>query len=409
MTNIKNNIIYGTIIFLFISNLAININELLDFFSSKFISINSPFKSEAPRYENLYRSYCENNFYIINNLKLKHIIIMGFTIFSLLFIIFWYNFISNSFLPLLYSDKISLNGEIRLLFYEKTFNKIKSVVSYETIYYLQIYIFILFFYYLGTIISTYNEYNKNEKNINNSINTIDEIVKDNIKCELYNYLIYKEEYEQNTEILSKYIKRNKNSINALIREEKITEIMKILFTYEISTRESFHHKNKEMSLQNKENKDNNAICAAVSNCFFSSLSNSENNKIFSDYEILESRDIISELINHDQTIMEELRTRYISIKTIINSTSATITRKKDEDLNWYKSKLVFVNLTSVYYSLYAIIFFVFFELKYFNKLFNGHYVDIDVFNSSYSTRNIYIYLRRFLWLVLILLISIIIL
>jgi len=409
MTNIKHNIIYGTIIFLFISNLAINMNELLVFFSSKFISINSPFKSEAPRYENLYRSYCENNFYIMNNLKLKHIIIMGFTIFSILFIIFWYNYISNLFIKLINTYNIPQDGEIKLLFYEKTFNKIKSVASYDTINNLQMYIFILFFYYLGTIISTYNEYNKNEKNINESINTIDEIVKDNIKCELYNYLIYKEEYEQNTEILSKYIKRNENSINALIREEKITEILKILFTYEISTRASFHHKNKELSLQNKQNKDNNAICAAVSNCFFSSLSNSENNKIFSDYEILESRDIISELINHDQIIMEELRTRYLSIKTIINSTSATITRKKNEDLYPYKSKLIFVNLISVYYSLYAIIFFVFFESKKLNKDFNGYYVDIDLFNSSYTDTKNYSYLRIFLWVVLKLLIFIIIL
>jgi len=391
-----NNIIHGIIIILFTINLAINLKELLEFYNSKFIAINSPFKSDAPRYENLYRAYCENNFQIINNLKLKPTIIIGFTIFSLLLIIFYGGM---SIFNIEIINKImgvkQLNGEIKLLFYKKHFNKLSSTNEYNIINSLRIYIGILFIYYLASIISTYTEYNKTEKLKNNYTNNIDEIVKNNIKCELYNYLIYKEDYEQNTEILSKYIKRNENSINELTHEQKIIEIVKIIFTYEISTGSSFHHKNRELSLRNKNNKDNNDICAEVSDCFFSSLSNIKNNEIFSDYDILESRDIISELINYDQYIMEELQIKYLSIRDIIHSASAKITRRKDYDMIGYKFSLAVISLLAIYFSLSAIYFFVFFELTIVNMFWFKFPMTVDTYYSIPRSR----YIDNFIYVV----------
>jgi len=264
----------------------------------------------------------------------------------------------------------------------------------------------MFIYYLVIIIISYYEYDVNDRKVIENIKDIDEIVKKNMKCELYKNLIHKDEYYQNIEILSKYIKRNELNINNLTEKDKIAEIGKILFTYEISTGESFFHNNIRLSLIDKDSKD---ICEEVSKCFFISLSNPNHNEIFSDFEILESRDVISELIKYDQNIMKELKDEYIMLKDRIHNHSANITKNKDYNNTYYKSHLIFVSLSSIYFSLLAITFFGLFEFNYLNQSINGYYLDIDSFYVRNPTIVKYCNIKYITIVIILLTMSIIIL
>jgi len=367
-------VIHFVIILLFTAILVINITQLSTFYYSKFITITAHIKSNAPRYESLYTTYCGNSKYSINNLEINTNILLNFIIFFILFIIFHFTYI-NALISYNFKKFHIMSSEIKLLGYDKYFNKsIKSKSEYSIVSWLWYYILLMFIYYLVIIIISYIEYNINEREIEKNMKSIDEIVKQNMKCELYNSIIHKEEYHQNIEILSKYIKRNENRINQLTDKDKIVEVVKILFTYEVSTGASFYHNNKKLSLKNKDTTD---ICDDATKCFFISLSNTNTNEIFSDFDILESRDVISLLVNYDQKIMNKLKTEYLILKSNIESNSANITKNKDYYNTYYKAHLIGISFPSVYFSMSAIIFFGLFEFNGINKFFNSYYLNID--------------------------------
>jgi len=392
-----NSVIPFIIILLFTTIFVINIVQLSTFYYSKFITKTAHVKSNAPRYESLYDTYCGYSKYSINNLQINSNTLLNAIIFFILFIIFNSTYILN--LKSYYLNNMHIiPNEIKLKGYDKYFNKsIKSKSEYSIVSWLWYYVLAMFIYYLLKIIITYIGYNTNEIDVQENMGGIDDIVKKNMKCDLYNSIIYKEGYDQDIEILSKYIKLNIKRINQLTDIDKIEEVGKILFTYEVSTGTSFFHNNKKLSLKNK---DNNDICNEVSKCFFVSLSNTNNNEIFTEFDMLESRDVIFQLINYDQHIMKELKTGYLMLKDNIERYSANITKNKDYYNTYYQSHLICINLLSVYFSMSAIIFFGLFEFTGINKLINSYYLDIDSFYIIYPLLS---YINKFIKLILVLL------
>jgi len=364
------------IILLFTINLVINISHLYTFLYTKFIINTSPIKSQAPRYESLYLTHCENNIYGINTQTNSRIYI-SFIIFAILSIIFFSNFIS-SFIYNIIKNKYQMKNEIKLLGYDKFFNKsIKSEKDYYVIYLLFIYIGVSFIYYGGVMSYESIGYNTTENDASYNIRSIDAIVEKNLKCDLYNILIDKDDYTPEINRLEKYI-TTENNINELTKTDKIEEINRILFTYTVSTELSFHHNNVKMALT----KDKSDTCSEVSKCFFVSLSNFRNNDIFPDYDVLKCREVISKMVNYNTESINEIKENYEKIRNDVNKHSRNITKNKDYNMMYYKFHLLFVSLSAILISILAIIFFVFFECSSLNTLINSYYIDIDTYFSN---------------------------
>jgi len=349
------------IILLFLINLIINLIHLLNFINSRFILNTSPIRSEAPRYDSLNNTYCEEKEYTISR------IYICFLVFTILFIIFFGNTIANKLRG--FNNNKMIN-EIEIFGYDKYFNmSIKSETEYNIINTLRLYILFSFIYYLCIILYSNNGFNKTESDVKENMKLIDDIVRENRICELYNILIkndYKSPIYKLYEYVTKYPSLDKTEL---------------LFTYILSTNVSFYHDNLKMSMYQDDevdedkNKDkNNNICEKSSNCFFISLSNFKKNLIFPKFEDILDRVRILE--NMDAT-ENDVRANYEKIRENINTYSHNITKNKDYNTILYKFNLIFASIPAIILSLIAIIFFVFFEWTFLNVLINDYYNDID--------------------------------
>lgn len=359
-----SNIIYMIIILLFLINLIINLIHLLNFINSRFILNTSPIRSEAPRYDSLNYTFCEEKEYTISR------IYICFLVFTILFIIFFGNTIANKLRG--FNNNKMIN-EIEIFGYDKYFNmSIKSEREYNIINTLRLYILFSFIYYLSIILYSKFGWNKTESDVKENMDSIDNVVKENRICNLYNILI-KNDYTSPIEKLKSFVEKNSN-------EDK----NKLLFTYILSTDISFYHDNLKMSMyQDKEiNTDNDTnICEKSSNCFFISLSNFKKNVIFPKFEDILDRERILEFIKSND---DEVKETYEKIREKINTYSYNITKNKDYNNMFYKFNLIFASIPAIILSLIAIIFFVFFEWTFLNIYKNGYYNDIDDYLNDES-------------------------
>jgi len=358
-----SNIIYMIIILLFLINLIINFIHLLNFINSRFILNTSPIRSDAPRYDSINYTYCDEKEYIIPR------IYICFIVFTILFIIFYGNTIINTLRGF---NRNKMTNEIEIFGYDKYFNmSIKSETEYNIIYILRLYVLFSFIYYLYVIIYSNIGLNKTESDVKYNMKLIDNIVTKYRICNLYNILI-KNDYESPIVKLENYVKDNQN-----------LDKTELLFTYILSTDISFYHDNLKMSLTQDEVIDednNNNICDKSSNCFFISLSNFKKNLIFPKFEDILDRSRIIKIINAD----DEVEVNYEKIREDINTHSYNITKNKDYNTIFYKFDLIFASIPAIVLSLIAIIFFVFFEWTFLNIKINGYYNDVDDYLNEES-------------------------
>lgn len=359
-----SNIIYMIILILFLINLIINFIHLLNFINSRFILNTSPIRSDAPRYDSINYTYCDEKEYIIPR------IYICFIVFSILVIIFFGNTIVNKLRG--FNNNKMIN-EIEIFGYDKYFNmSIKSETEYNIINTLRLYVLFSFLYYLFIILYSKFGWNKTESDVKENMDSIDKVVTANRICNLYNILI-KNDYISPIEKLKKYVENNSS-------EDK----NKLLFTYILSTDISFYHDNLKMSMyQDKEiDTDNDTnICEKSSNCFFISLSNFKKNLIFPKFEDILDRERILEIIESND---DEVKETYEKIRHEINTYSSNITKNKDYNTIFYKFNLIFASIPAIILSLIAIIFFVFFEWTFLNIYKNDYYNDIDDYLNDES-------------------------
>jgi hypothetical protein len=352
------------ILILFLINLIINFIHLLNFINSRFILNTSPIRSDAPRYDSINYTYCDEKEYIIPR------IYICFIVFSILVIIFFGNTIVNKLRG--FNNNKMIN-EIEIFGYDKYFNmSIKSETEYNIINTLRLYVLFSFLYYLFIILYSKFGWNKTESDVKENMDSIDKVVTANRICNLYNILI-KNDYISPIEKLKKYVENNSS-------EDK----NKLLFTYILSTDISFYHDNLKMSMyQDKEiDTDNDTnICEKSSNCFFISLSNFKKNLIFPKFEDILDRERILEIIESND---DEVKETYEKIRHEINTYSSNITKNKDYNTIFYKFNLIFASIPAIILSLIAIIFFVFFEWTFLNIYKNDYYNDIDDYLNDES-------------------------
>ena len=359
-----SNIIYMIIILLFLINLIINFIHLLSFINSRFILNTSPIRSEAPRYDSINYTFCDEKEYIISRTYIC------FIVFSILFIIFYGNTIANNLRG--FNNNKMIN-EIEIFGYDKYFNmSIKSKTEYNIINTLRLYVLFSFLYYLSIIIYSNIGWNKTESDVKENMKLIDDIVKENRLCGLYNILI-KNDYKSPIAKLREHVSKSPN-----------LDKTKLLFTYILSTDISFYQDNFKMSMYQDEvpDEDNNKnICEKSSNCFFISLSNFKKNLIFPKFEDILDRAKIIEIIESNDNDVKE---NYEKIREKINTYSYNITKNKDYNTILYKFNLIFASIPAIILSLIAIIFFVFFEWTFLNILKNDYYNDIDDYLNDES-------------------------
>jgi len=361
-----SNIIYMIILLLFLINLIINLIHLLNFINSRFILNTSPIRSEAPRYDSMNYSLCDEKEYMISR------IYICFIVFTILFIIFYGNTIANNLRG--FNNNKMIN-ELEIFGYDKYFNmSIKSETEYNIINILRLYVLFSFIYYGCIIIYSNIGWNKTESDVKDNMKSIDNVVKKYRLCNLYNILI-KNDYNSPIDKLKTFVEKNSE-------EDK----NKLLFTYILSTDISFYHDNFKMSMyQDKEDKEDNdkntSICEKSSNCFFISLSNFKKNLIFPKFEDILDRARILEIIKSNDN---EVKGTYDEIRGQINTYSHNIIKNKDYNTILYKFNLIFASIPAIILSLIAIIFFVFFEWTFLNVLKNGYYNDIDDYLNDES-------------------------
>mgnify|MGYP000722128160 CR=1 FL=1 len=88
-TRIIDNIFLFVIILIFLTILLLNLLDIIQFLISRYNILSEPVNSCSPYNDSLYQKYC--NLYETNSLIVDQKTLMWFTIYFILFIIFWFN------------------------------------------------------------------------------------------------------------------------------------------------------------------------------------------------------------------------------------------------------------------------------------------------------------------------------
>ena len=136
-TRIIDNIFLFVIILIFLTILLLNLLDIIQFLISRYNILSEPVNSCSPYNDSLYQKYC--NLYETNSLIVDQKTLMWFTIYFILFIIFWFNYIVDAL------SYVRIIKEIKLVGYSKYFNyDLTNKTDYNFLKYLSIYILIVF-------------------------------------------------------------------------------------------------------------------------------------------------------------------------------------------------------------------------------------------------------------------------
>lgn len=378
---ISNIFVPLLIILLFFGILVIHLTHMRNFVISRWNKYTSSVKTDSPYNESLNITHCD-----INNsgdIVYNDTVLTLFMIFTILLILFWYNYIVG------YFSTTTITNEIKILGYNKYYNEnITNKTEYNIIYTLSIYILITFIYYGYMIYDSYMGSNYNEIEIYKNIKLIDKTIEDNINCKLYNSLIDEGTKGKSlNEILKEFFIAN-NSIAGKAGDSDIIEKrIKIVITCVLATDISFAKINQE-----------NTICTDnTSNlkCLYRKLYNIKNNQILPDYKDINLINVLANptyLLKPGDTAdlknlnvnENELKAAYEKIQNNITSYSREINKDVENNVFYYKIGLMSATVSSLIFSVFAILYFAFFEFVMLNKSFNTVYIGVEYFIKKYA-------------------------
>jgi hypothetical protein len=387
---LSNILIPLIIIILFTITFFIHVVHIKNFFISRWNKFTSTIKTDSPYNESLNISHCN-----INNsgsMVYNDMIFNLFVIFTILLILFWYNYIIGLF------SKTSLSNEIKILGYDKYYNsKLTNKNEYSIVNMLSIYIFITFIYYGYMIYESYMGTNYNEIEIYKNIKLIDQTIEDNMNCDLYNKLTSDD--NKGVEInkkLKDFFEKNESIVGKKANTGSIEQRLKIVITFVLATDLSFVKINQENNICSKSS-DTDTYNYNLK-CLYRRLYNVKNNKILPDYNDISLINVIANptylvnlgdasIITDSLNINEaELKTAYEKIQSDIVKYSREITKNINNDIFYYKIGLVFATISAMLFSAIAIIYFSMFEFESLNKYANaGVYFGIDYYMKEFST------------------------
>ena len=349
ISSIYSKFILGIIIILFIIVFILNIRELIKYIKQNKIENNK--NSYIANYCNLakYKMFDYDILIDKNNLTL-------FILYLILFIIFWYNKITNDIL------NNTLNSEIKILGFYKYYNKDiydKYNIEYDCVYSIMISIALLMIVY-GLNLSYYNftGLNKKEYEVIKNIEIIQELIKDNIDIEYLNYFSLKTADTDKT--IAKFIAKNSQV------KYTTTFLVKCYITHIL-----FNIESRNVIDENIIN-----IIKKGEYCTLELLSNLEIEEFFSKNEDIKNYDMSKNLLDNKVLDINDIKTAkkmYNDFVYKLKTNYNNVKKYESDNILYYKLDLLFAKFSGVLMSIFAIIFLIKTEFKDILK----NFIEID--------------------------------
>nr|QPI16776.1 MAG: hypothetical protein NIOZUU159_00271 [Virus NIOZ-UU159] len=378
-TRIIDNIFLFVIILIFLTILLLNLLDIIQFIISRYNILSEPVNSSSPYNDSLYQKYC--NLYETNSLIVDQKILMWFTIYIILFIIFWFNYIVDAL------SYVRIIKEIKLVGYSKYFNyDLTNKTDYNFLKYLSIYILIVFLILIYYIYNYYNNLNVIDTEVYGNMKEINDEFEKYIIPELYQELI-KNDGNSLPKKLSNFIKsknaiikygggdvndvNNVNNVMKYFFKEDIDNRLKLMITYIVSEDAAFKTI-KIKSLKPSPVEPNANYIPPTEKCFYHMLNNPKKNVILPEYEEITNKnlfiyppDFASPDFNVDNTKLEhglpsseKLKVKYNEIKDRISKYSRNINSYHEDNTIYYKIWLLFITMSGFIASIFALTFFI---------------------------------------------------
>jgi len=378
-TRIIDNIFLFVIILIFLTILLLNLLDIIQFLISRYNILSEPVNSCSPYNDSLYQKYC--NLYETNSLIVDQKTLMWFTIYFILFIIFWFNYIVDAL------SYVRIIKEIKLVGYSKYFNyDLTNKTDYNFLKYLSIYILIVFLILIYYIYNYYNNLNVIDTEVYGNMKEINDEFEKYIIPELYQELI-KNDGNSLPKKLSNFIKsdnviikygggdvNNVNNVNNVMKyffKEEIDNRLKLMITYIVSEDAAFKTI-KIKSLKPNPVEPNTNYIPPTEKCFYHMLNNPKKNVILPEYEEITNKnlfiyppDFASSDFNVDNTKLEhglpsseKLKVKYNEIKDRISKYSRNINSYHEDNTIYYKIWLLFITMSGFIASIFALTFFI---------------------------------------------------
>ena len=348
ISSIYSKFILGIIIILFIIVFILNIRELIKYIKQNKIENNK--NSYIANYCNLakYKMFDYDILIDKNNLTL-------FILYLILFIIFWYNKITNDIL------NNTLNSEIKILGFYKYYNKDiydKYNIEYDCVYSIMISIALLMIVY-GLNLSYYNftGLNKKEYEVIKNINIIQELIKENINNEYLNYFSLKTADTDKT--IAKFIAVNKQD-----DKDYTTFLVKCYITHIL------------FNIESRNVIDENIIKNKEEYCTLELLSNLEIEEFFSKNEDIKNYDMSNILLVNKKVVINDIKNAtkmYNDFVYKLKTNYNNVKKYESDNILYYKLDLLFAKFSGVLMSIFAIIFLIKTEFKDILK----NFIEID--------------------------------
>ena len=372
-TRIIDNIFLFVIILIFLTILLLNLLDIIQFIISRYNILSEPVNSSSPYNDSLYQKYC--NLYETNSLIVDQKILMWFTIYIILFIIFWFNYIVDAL------SYVRIIKEIKLVGYSKYFNyDLTNKTDYNFLKYLSIYILIVFLILIYYIYNYYNNLNVIDKEVYGNMKEINDEFEKYIIPELYQELIKNDgnslpkklsNFIKSENAIKKYGGGDVNNVMKYFFKEDIDNRLKLMITYIVSEDAAFKTI-KIKSLKPSPVEPNANYIPPTEKCFYHMLNNPKKNVILPEYEEITNKnlfiyppDFASPDFNVDNTKLEhglpsseKLKVKYNEIKDRISKYSRNINSYHEDNTIYYKIWLLFITMSGFIASIFALTFFI---------------------------------------------------
>jgi len=372
-TRIIDNIFLFVIILIFLTILLLNLLDIIQFLISRYNILSEPVNSCSPYNDSLYQKYC--NLYETNSLIVDQKILMWFTIYIILFIIFWFNYIVDAL------SYVRIIKEIKLVGYSKYFNyDLTNKTDYNFLKYLSIYILIVFLILIYYIYNYYNNLNVIDKEVYGNMKEINDEFEKYIIPELYQELIKNDgnslpkklsNFIKSENAIKKYGGGDVNNVMKYFFKEDIDNRLKLMITYIVSEDAAFKTI-KIKSLKPSPVEPNANYIPPTEKCFYHMLNNPKKNVILPEYEEITNKnlfiyppDFASPDFNVDNTKLEhglpsseKLKVKYNEIKDRISKYSRNINSYHEDNTIYYKIWLLFITMSGFIASIFALTFFI---------------------------------------------------
>lgn len=365
LSSIFPKFILGIIIILFIIVFILNIHELI-----KYTNKNVLVKSEGGNIAN----YCNLAKYKIfdYDILVDNGNLTLFTLYLILFILFWSNKIANDIL------NNSSNSEIKILGFYKYYNKdvYKNYnYEYECIYAIMLFIALSTIVYgLNLIYYNFTGLNKKENEVIENINIIGTLLKDSINISYLKF--YLKQLDENKKIGDDFITNYISYINTDFASDKYKQEAKELYDSNIN---NFYIKcHITYILFNIESKNvidknivNNLTDSTGNYCIFDLISDKNVDAIFPTNMEINRNIAIDNKISDKDIDTKKINDIYINFVSTLKTNYYNVRKYEKSNLFYYKIDLLFTKFSGVLFSIFAIIFLIKTEFKQIIKnLFN---------------------------------------